>query len=114
MLTRNHEDRDAAQTCLKTSRPGILKINAIDFGNDINAQRWNADLQDCSCLAQVINREIAKRGAKIRERAENLFRIFPAWLHPHIQVLRRAYVSVRGQSMRSYDQILNVVRVEGE
>ncbi len=34
--------------------------------------------------------------------------------NPNFQIFRRAHVTVRRQSMPAYDQVLNVVRVEGE
>src|SRR5437016_14546543 len=66
VVTRNHECAHTGKTSLETIGPGICKINAINLSDDVDAQRWHADLEDRSALAQVLNREIANGFTDIR------------------------------------------------
>ena len=79
------------RTCARRrSRVGRLEVDSFDAREHIDPIRGDADLEDRSLHCEVVDAQVAQRGAETHERAVNALCIRPRGADPNVEILRVA------------------------
>lgn len=113
-MPRYHVCRRTTKLGLETVAPRIEEINSVNVCNDVDPQGWQANLKDRSGFTKIVDGQIGQRRAKVIERLYYSRGISRIRTDPHVEILRCAHMTMRGECMGADDEILNVARVEGE
>lgn len=100
------------KTCRNALSPSIRKLDTIDSSDDVDSDRFDADLKDESRLRKIINGEVLQRCAEVNECCENAFRVLGFRSNPDVQILGGTNETVCRERVRTNDQEINATRVE--
>ena len=112
LRTSDHGDNLVAKSCLEASAPSVLVGHAINICEQVDADRFNTDLEDHTWFREVVWGQVVQRSSKPSERLENPHCVWRGWPYPEIEVLRRTYQPVRCERMGANDEELNAGGVE--
>lgn len=112
MLARENGNDHVSQPGRRALAPRVLETDAIDDCDDVDADRWDADLEDQSSRGEIRLGQIVQRRTKSSERTVDAGSILFARLHPNIEIFGRTDQAMGRQRMTADDQILNAVGVE--
>jgi hypothetical protein len=107
-----HANYLIAESGIEAIKPRLVEANAVDVGDDVDADWLNSDLEDEPRPRQIFGRQVMQWCAESLQRCQNPLGIRPVGSNPHVEVLRCAHQTVSGQCMRADDEELNAMRVE--
>ncbi|MGQ0651428.1 MAG: hypothetical protein ACT4P4_04025 [Betaproteobacteria bacterium] len=109
---RQHRHGLSGKARIESRGPRFIELDGFDGGEDINAQRRHADLEDGSRAGEVIDGEVVEWCAvcgQCLQDASSVDRIRP---HPDVEIPCSPHMTVRRHRLRADHQKLNAVRVE--
>ena len=87
-----------------TALPCRIKINAGNFGQDVNADRLPAHAKERAPFGEVGGGQALKGPAELRQCRKNLSRVFGVRLYQNVEVFGRARLCVNGNGVGPDDK----------
>ncbi len=100
------------KSCFQSTAPCIPELDTIDFRDDVDPNRMDADLEDQPRSRKVVGGEVLERCAERRERGEHASCVRGIGPHPQIEILRGAHKPMRGERVRADYEKFNAMCVE--
>lgn len=87
--------------------PGFIESDAGNFGDEVDSIRFLTDLEDSTRRFEVFDSQIVQRRTERSQCSPDTSRVFNCRADPDVQILRRARLVVRGQSVCTNNEELS-------
>jgi len=112
VIAPDERDADALDVGIHPTRIGLVEVDSVDGGQDVDTYRWIAELDDRILMVEVSRAQPHLTEAEVAERmhqASGVVRLDP---HPDVEILGRPRESVRGYGIAANYEVADVTGVQ--